>query len=153
MCVYLETHTEGLQHSTVNTQCSMLMAACCFPCAACTSKVAACNKSFKSVSVLAQRHSSSYRKLALLFLCLRSLMCLPLRVSIWMYKRPVRYVGSPNNFASPEGEVSLPVCPLAPRDDSNVCHPSVMMIHPRLLPARGCSLRKLIVWHVIRTSA
>lgn len=63
-------------------------------------------------------------------------------------------LGSPNNPCHPpKGALSLPLSPVASHDDSSGCHPSIMMIHPWLLPAHGSSLTKLIVWHVKHTSA
>lgn len=38
------------------------------------------------------------------------------------------------------GGVHIQVILGLPHTDSNGCHPSVMMIHPRLLPASGSSL-------------
>lgn len=68
------------------------------------------------------------------------------------------FSGSSNNSvaisAPPEGEVGggvgdggkhIQVSLGLPHTESNDCHPTVMMIHPRLLPASGSSLGELIV--------
>lgn len=124
--------------------------------------LAACKDNSKAVLVLAHTHTShrvtadSCSKCWLLFFfCFVFTLTnsLSLWVSIWMWRSKGCYSGSLNNSAIPKGKLRIQVSLRAPCDDSNGCHPSVMMIHPRLLPARGSSLTKLIVWHMKHASA
>lgn len=129
--------------------------------------LAACKDNSKAVLVLAHTHThhitschSRFLQQMLtafffLFFCFVFTLTnsLSLWVSIWMWRSKGCYSGSLNNSAIPKGKLRIQVSLRAPCDDSNGCHPSVMMIHPWLLPARGSSLTKLIVWHMKHASA